>query len=193
MTEAERVAKSPEDILSFDDPAFLEPPHHHDLRELLEFICAPPGLIGAIDPNLRDAIQAAIMSTSIMFASLKRLRLCQEDLQSAHELDQGGGNACGELKRPSVRQCCAISPDPICFNSKNRFRAEWLYFRDEVLPDWRHKVRLVNMHMTHVNQSSHESRIDWEAIVRTWWHALQDLVSSWEMEASRLSFSNDDY
>ena len=189
MSETKRAVGLPDLITSFNDTAFLKPPHHHDLHDLLDYTCAPPSVIGTIDPDFRDAIQAVIMSTSILFASVKRLRLCQQDLTSIGESSESRGNACGGTRESSVTPRCTNSPDPVYFNSKNRLEAEWFYLQKEALPDWRHKARLVTLHLSYADQSSLESRIGWEAVIRTWWHALQDLVASWEIEACRLSLT----
>jgi hypothetical protein len=191
MTQIKRVASLTNEFTSFDDVGFLEPPHHHDLLDLLQSTTPVPEIINAIQSDLRDALQAVIMSTSIMFASLKRLRLCQADLQLARTSKQETENLLVESKQQNIRQCCEAPPDPVLFNSAMRLRAEWLYFSEEAKPDWRHKALAVDTLLTDTNESSKGGKVGTGEIIQVWWHALQNLVAAWITEASQLKASFD--
>lgn len=171
MTQINRVASFTTEFTLFDDVAFLEPPHHHDLLDLLQSTSAVPEIINAVHSDLRDALQAVIMSTSIMFASLKRLRMCQADLKLARTSEQ---EKCGEAL-----------PDPVLFNSARRLRAEWLYFSEEVKPDWHHKGLVVNSLLTNINGSSECENVGAGEVVAVWWRALQNVVAAWITEAGQ--------
>jgi hypothetical protein len=191
MSQINRVASLTSEFTSFDDVAFLEPPHHHDLLDLLQSTSPVPEIINAIQSDLRDALQAAIMSTSIMFASMKRLRLCQADFELARTSKQESENLLSEFKQHNVSQCREAPPDPVRFNSAMRLRAELLYFNEEARPDWHHKALVVNTLLTDINGFSKDGKVGTGGIIQAWWHALQNLVAAWTTEASQLEDQSD--
>ena len=166
-----------------DDLAFLEPPHRHDLLDLFYATSPPPNVIGTTDADLRDAVHAMSLSTSILLASLKRLRLCQQDRHMIEESSEAGTNT----TNIQVHQCDKASSDPICFNWMKRLHAEWLYFNEEALPDWHGKAYLVNGHLTRLAKDSAEKHTGFLPAAQVWLQGLQILVSTWEIEARQLS------
>ena len=185
MAETEQATVTPSQ--PFDDPAFLEPPHHHNLLDLLNSTSPPPGLIRLTDSDLRDAIQAITMSTSIMFASLKRLRLCEQDHHVTVHRIWSGSNMSGDSTETPIAQCSITSSEPACFNSTMRLQAEWLYFNEEALPDWHIKSHLVNAYLRKIDKTSPARQIGLEAVIIAWWSALRNVVSSWVIEARQIS------
>lgn len=77
IIEIEQVTTTPPKL--FDDPTFLEPLRHYNLLDLQSSTSLPLDILRVIDSNLRDAIQAITMLISIILASLRRLRLYEQD------------------------------------------------------------------------------------------------------------------
>ena len=90
----------------------LEPPHYHNPKGLQEILTGPPSFVEFVSMDLRDAVQAICISTSITFASLYRFRLPRS-----------------ELLKSALREASVKRPQKVqTFNNLTRYLAEQSYY-----------------------------------------------------------------
>lgn len=85
-------------VLPYDDPRFLEPAHDHNPTDISYLTDLPPSSSNYIPDEVRDLLPAVQETTSIVFASSKRLddllsqRLERLTVLPEEDREHGAGN-----------------------------------------------------------------------------------------------------
>jgi len=152
--------------MQLTEDSFLEPPHYHNPNDLSQYIFSPTLLIGCERTELTDCVEAVYISTSVVFASLQRLRILYREMAQFSFTDL-------PLKLNTDK---SIDIEVHSFNAGMRFNAEKHYFDEEVAPDWRCKASVLDSRLSHFSST----------ILNTWWAALKTLASTWIEESQEL-------
>jgi len=174
-------------VTALDDlDLFLDPPHHHCPDDFAEATTAAPLFMKFVHPDLRRGVQAINMSTSILFASLKRLRELNRDMI---DLFMSQNARCSTLNPglSNAEHNAALHHEPRIFNSTMRFCAEKQYFDTEVVPDWRHKATTLDLRLQDTDSTRLLKLLGLESALRTWWAALKTLANDWLEESQFLT------
>lgn len=178
--------------IDYDKPQFLEPAHSHDLLQVSHIISI--SLAEKSPPSFQDALTVLQESTSVAFASSKRLQaLVGERLHrlvpvraepTSDPVNEDGSIKCSAFNSSPFNVESAdislLDSEPAFFNYQNHLRAEKRYLLEEALPDWRHKAaRVFHEHrqcdVKAVFHGNAGSQLDFE----TWWTRLQEEVGKW--------------
>lgn len=183
--------------IDYDKPQFLEPAHaHNPLR--VSHIATPPATLAESAPqSFRDALIILQESTSVAFASSKRLQALvgerfhrlipvRAQLNSA-PTEIGDIECAATTKSLSATQNMLKNisdSEPAFFTYTSQLQSEKRYLLEEALPDWRHKAaRVLQEHSACDTKVLSRGKVETGMDFETWWTKLQEEVDKWLEEA----------
>jgi hypothetical protein len=161
------------------EESFLEPPHRHN-PDGSEVISSPPLLVGCASTELRDCVKAIYISTSIVLASLKRLKMLHNEMAEVLSTKPES-----ELSSDNK-----IDVEVYAFDAKMRFNSETRYFDEEVTPDWRCKAYILDGRLNNLDLAIEPMGFELLIVVNTWWPSLKALANTWFNESWELKVTD---